>query len=117
MLTPPKPEKDIQRLYEIFANLEQATGKRILRTCDGRMNWPHRGVYFFFEKGEKRRDGVTARVVRVGTHALDPGGRGKLWNRLRLHRGPLSGGGDHRSSIFRKHVGGALLDRDERMRP
>jgi hypothetical protein len=63
---------DHVRFYEILGSLEQALGgKRVLKDCDGRMVWPDRGVYFFFEPGETRSDaGSGPRVVRVGTHAL-----------------------------------------------
>jgi hypothetical protein len=71
-------------------------------------------VYFFFEDGENRVDGRTPRVVRIGTHALNARSQSTLWRRLRQHRGTLAGryagGGNHRGSIFRKHVGTALLN-------
>jgi hypothetical protein len=62
---------DIKAFYGILAALEvKLGGKRILSECTGRMNWPNRGVYFFFEPGEMRRDsGAPPGVVRVGTHA------------------------------------------------
>ena len=40
-------------------------GKRTLSNCDGSMEWPKRGVYFFFEEGEFRENDEL-RVVRVG---------------------------------------------------
>ena len=63
---------DLVRFYEILGSLEYTLGgKRILADCDGRLVWPDRGVYFFFEPGETRSDtGSGPRVVRVGTHAL-----------------------------------------------
>jgi len=78
------------------------------------MGWPQRGVYFFFENGEKRREsGSGLRVVRVGTHALTATSKATLWERLAHHRGRVkSGGGDHRGSIFRLLVGSALLKDD-----
>jgi hypothetical protein len=78
------------------------------------MDWPNRGVYFFFEQGENRSDtGDQPRVVRVGTHALNRGSGAKLWTRLSQHRGQVkTGGGNHRGSIFRLIVGAALIDRD-----
>lgn len=91
---------------------ERCGGPRILADCDGRMGWPRRGVYFFFEPGEYRHGGTRLRVVRVGTHALRPSGS-SLWQRLSQHKGTtggaLAGGGNHRGSIFRLHVGEALL--------
>ena len=69
-------EASLNRLYELLA-LQEANcgGKRRLAQCDGYMNWPKRGVYFFFEDGELRTDAVTPRVVRAGTHALKPSKR------------------------------------------
>lgn len=105
---------DLIRFYTALVHLESATGgKRRLSRCDGRMNWPERGVYFFFENGESRNcSGNGPRVVRVGTHALTRGSRATLWNRLSQHRGPVTtGGGNHRGSVFRKLVGYGLMAR------
>lgn len=80
-------------------------------SCSGRIRWPRRGVYFIFEPGEQRPNGL-ARVVRVGTHAVSAGSKTTLWNRLKQHIGNVSGpeaGGNHRGSVFRRHVGAALL--------
>jgi hypothetical protein len=64
------PAADVHRFYALLGRLEEALGgSRTLADCHGRMGWPQRGVYFFFEPGELRRDG-TRRVTRVGTHAL-----------------------------------------------
>ena len=58
------------------------------------VEWPKRGVYFFFERGEDRSDtGAGLRVVRVGTHALGAGSCTKLWTRLSQHRGQVGSGG------------------------
>lgn len=106
---------DLQRFYELMAELDaQVGGKRLLRDCHGRMDWPLRGAYFFFEHGEARlQSGGGPRVVRVGTHALKVGSRTTLWKRLSQHKGVArSGGGNHRGSIFRLIVGTALLNRD-----
>jgi hypothetical protein len=110
---------DIRQFYELLDELEmKCGGKRLLKNCHGKMNWPKRGVYFFFESGEMRTSsGNGLRVVRIGTHAIDkPNNQQTLWDRLRTHRGPLSGnyanGGNHRASVFRKHVGFAIITRD-----
>ena len=69
---------------------------------------PRNGIYFFFEKGEKVDQGVE-RIVRVGTHNADQRFRG----RIRQHYGNRSSlMGNKNASVFRKHVGGALLRRD-----
>jgi len=104
---------DLDRFYGLLDGLRaRCGGERMLAACDGRTGWPPRGVYFFFEAGEYRADGVTPRVVRVGTHGLRPS-KSTLWDRLSQHRGTAAGaragGGNHRGSIFRRHVGSALL--------
>lgn len=75
------------------------------------MKWPQRGVYFFSEPGEERREsGGGLRVVRVGTHALKERSATVLWHRLSQHRGSsTTGSGNHRGSIFRLIVGQALI--------
>jgi len=108
--------EDVDRFYELMQELEKRTGgKRTLNNCSGRMGWPHRGIYFFFEDGEYRNNG-DLRIVRVGTHALKIGSGTSLWNRLSQHQGTLSGrhpgGGNHRGSIFRLHVGTAIISKD-----
>jgi hypothetical protein len=62
--------EDLKRFYALLDELEgHLNGKRTLADCNGRMHWPSRGVYFFFEPGEARSDsGNGMRVVRVGTH-------------------------------------------------
>ena len=107
---------DTVRFHELLARLERRVGGvRRLETCDGRMGWPPRGVYFFFEAGEKRSgSGRGLRVVRIGTHALKATSRTSLWNRLSQHRGSAgSGAGNHRGSIFRLIVGAALARRGD----
>lgn len=106
----PGINSDIERLYNVLMKIEERNGgKRRLASCNGRMDWPRWGVYFFFEPGETRGSKADLRVVRVGTHAISKGSCTALWNRLRTHRGVRGGGGNHRGSIFRLHVGIALL--------
>ncbi len=102
---------DLQRFYALLAELERHNGgKRLLPECHGRMDWPQRGVYFFFESGETRcQTGSGLRIVRVGTHAVSVGSNSTLWGRLSSHRGSVSTqGGNHRGSIFRLLIGEAL---------
>ena len=106
---------DLIRFYTALDHLESGVGgKRRLSCCDGKMDWPERGVYFFFEPNESRSgSGNGPRVVRVGTHALTSSSGATLWNRLSQHRGVArTGGGNHRGSIFRKLIGHALIVRD-----
>jgi hypothetical protein len=107
---------DIDRFYNLLADLEERVGgKRRLKDCTGYMDWPDRGIYVFFASDEQRDTGSELRVTRVGTHAVSSGSGTSLWNRLRNHRGSLTGsypgGGNHRGSVFRKRVGEALIER------
>lgn len=109
----------LRRFYGILDALaESIGGERTLADCSGRLDWPERGVYFFRQAGETRRDtGSGPRIVRVGTHALKTGSGTKLWTRLSQHRGKGSGGGNHRGSIFRLIVGASLITREGRAVP
>jgi hypothetical protein len=108
------PTRDLDRFYSLLAALGTLPGQgQPLSQQTGRSPWPQRGVYFFREPGEHRSGRPeVARVVRVGTHAVSAGSRSTLWGRLRAHRGGADGGGNHRGSIFRLHVGAALLARE-----
>ncbi len=115
-LRQPSRERDLEQLYDSLKRLEKGLGgKRLLSACSGQQDWPKSGVYVFFEPRECRRGRIEPRVVRVGTHGVSRGSRATLWNRLRTHRGTGDGHGNHRSSIFRLHVGAALAARDQRL--
>ncbi len=106
--------QDLERFYFALDRLRlHLGGDRLLATSDAGMPFPRRGVYFFFERGEERRESSSGlRVVRVGTHALKDRSRTTLRQRLSQHRGiRKTGGGNHRGSVFRKHVGAAVLNR------
>ena len=64
---------------------------------------PMNGVYVMFERGERGHD--TDRIVRVGTH------RGDNQLRSRMEQHFINENKDR--SIYRKHVGRALLNRDD----
>jgi len=110
----PNRNRDIEIFYKALKKLESGVGgKRLISQCTGNQIWPKKGVYFFFEPGEIRtRVGEGLRIVRVGTHGVSSGSKATLWNRLRTHRGTIDGNGNHRSSIFRLHVGAAISIRD-----
>ena len=110
----PNRKRDIERFYACLHKLEHGLGgKRLMRDCTAQQGWPARGVYLFFEPNEVRSTSMEHRVVRVGTHGVSRGSKATLWNRLRTHRGTREGLGNHRSSVFRLHVGAALLSRDD----
>lgn len=91
--------------------IAQSGGRRIDQ-ASGRQDWPARGVYFVLSGHILRRERMP-RIVRVGTHAVSRGSKTTLWDRLSTHRGTSVGGGSHRSSIFRLHVGRAWGRYDE----
>ena len=101
---------DTRRFYELLGRLQKRDGgPRRLADCTGRMDWPRRGLYFFYEAGgERSGSGIGLRVARIGTHGLTAGSRSTLWGRLSQHRGTSRGTGNHRGSIFRLLVGVAL---------
>lgn len=103
---------DLERFYSLLKTLAASPSQGdVLGSCHGKScRWPSRGVYFFLEPGEHRHaDPSASRVVRVGTHAVGVGAKSTLWGRLRAHRGSRDGRGNHRGSIFRLHVGAAIL--------
>ena len=105
---------NLERFYSLLARLADAPGQgRPLCELPARSSLPERGVYFFLEPGERRAANPSVlRVVRVGTHAVSSGSKSTLYGRLKAHLGTRAGGGNHRGSIFRLHVGAALLARD-----
>lgn len=105
---------DLDRFYSLLSRLESFASQGLrLDTYSGKTPFPVRGVYFFRESGENRSSNPSvARIVRVGTHAVSAASKSTLWGRLKTHLGTRVGGGNHRGSIFRLHVGAALLARD-----
>jgi hypothetical protein len=74
---------------------------------------PDRGVYFFLDSATPNTQ-EQWHICRVGTHAVSLGSKSTLRARLQAHLGTRTGSGNHRGSIFRLHVGNALLQRDQR---
>ena len=110
--------EDLRSLYAMLDTVRhRSNGYHQLSSCGGEIDSRRRGVYFFFQPEELRRDGTTLRIVRVGTHAISGTSRTTLWDRLRQHRGTIGGafpgGGNHRCSVFRYHLGMALIERDQ----
>ncbi len=92
---------DIYRLIQSLPRMDATTPRR---------DWPLNGIYVVFEDGETvALDGaVTGRVVRVGSHT----NAGRCGKRIRQHYGHINSlAGNKNGSVFRKHVGAALLRR------
>lgn len=78
-------------------------------TARSRLPW--NGIYLFFEKGEEieLNGNRYARIVRVGTHNKD----GNFPQRIRQHYGNVNSlHGNKNGSVFRLHIGGALMIRN-----
>lgn len=110
-------QADLSRLYSLLALLRnRVDGPNYLANCNGRMDWPERGIYIFLSANETWQSTDHQRITRVGTHAVSRGSGTSLWNRLISHRGTFSGkyagGGDHRGSVFRLRVGEAMAERE-----
>lgn len=107
---------DLDRLYRLLERVAKTIPKPrpILGRVDAPAMLPKRGIYFFFEPNEQRMSSpFEYRVTRIGTHSVSLGSKSTLWNRLRTHRGGRDGIGNHRGSIFRLHVGDALLRKSQ----
>jgi hypothetical protein len=95
---------------------DQTDGPYRLEECDGRMEWPERGIYVFFDPDSNLNVDPPSEwsISRIGTVGVSDGSSNTLWNRLRQHRGNTrgerAGGGNHRGSIFRLHVGRAIIE-------
>lgn len=102
----------IARSYGMFDHLAKRVGLRRLRDIlAGEL--PKQGVYFFFDDNEPTKfSAAVPRLVRVGTHGVSAGSVATLRNRLRTHLGTRAGAGNHRASVFRLHVGRAIIERD-----
>jgi len=117
---PSRPTK-LQEFHQKLGVLrDKAGGPFYLSDIDGSYNWPDRGIYVFFEHDtEPLVDPVEKwMITRIGTVGDSSGSTSTLWNRLRAHRGTVNSeygemGGNHRGSIFRKHVGRAFIERDD----
>jgi hypothetical protein len=102
----------IDAFYRLVDQMAARSGMMTLAETVERKDVPERGVYFFLDRREPRgRGSGDLRVVRVGTHGLIAGTRSTILGRLRQHRGQPGRGGNHRGSIFRLHVGAAILAR------
>lgn len=108
-LIPSKRRDDRFELTEMVYELLLALPRNASATALSSL--PENGIYVFFERSEtiELSGHVVDRIVRVGTHRSD----GRFRGRIRQHYGNRSSlRGNKNSSVFRKHVGGAIIRRD-----
>lgn len=117
----PSRPPNLQEFYQKLGVLhDQTDGPYYLSDVDGSLEWPDRGIYVFFSADtDLELDPVDEwRIVRIGTVGDCTGSSSTLWDRLRAHRGTKQGdyadGGNSRGSIFRKHLGRAIIE-DEKL--
>lgn len=102
----------IKTAYELFEKMSAAHMPPRLSDLLA-TDLPTHGVYFFFDEAEATRfSNIVPRLVRVGTHGVSAGSTATLRNRLRTHFGTRAGQGNHRASVFRLHVGRAIIERE-----
>ena len=101
--------RDLDRLYS-WIEAERAAGRVFPFANLSVSAVPKRGVYIFLDPSERNFRRTAPRVVRIGTHAVSAGSQASLRDRLRTHLGPFNEIGNHRGSIFRLHVGRAMLE-------
>lgn len=104
--------RDLKRLYALIEQGRQ-DGRTFLLANLSDQILPARGVYIFLDPAERNFMADAPRIVRIGTHAVSKGSRSSLRNRLRNHLGTSNGSGNHRGSIFRLHVGRAMLEAED----
>jgi len=92
-----KAEDACKQVHEILDKLP--------RWFEPSSNLPEKGIYFFYEEGEITPHTGKRRIVRVGTHGTKPAKKIRsLRQRLTDHYH-----GNREGSVFRKHLGSALL--------
>lgn len=99
---------DLNKFYELINKLEKFESIDEFLKSEQKYS---KGVYFFFDPVEKISNGYN-RIIRVGSHGLSGKSNSTLKGRLRQHKGFLNGGGNRRVSVFRRHVGNAIIKKE-----
>jgi hypothetical protein len=109
---PQSIETDLNSMYATIGRLHKSMPPKPFKQFI-QDEMPKSGVYLFFDKSETRLASGGLRIVRIGTHGVAAGSKASLRDRMRTHFGSGTGGGNHRSSIFRLHVGRSLINRGD----
>jgi hypothetical protein len=108
----------IEDFYKIITELKDVLGGTwYIPSFSKKTALPPQGVYFYFEPGELREKSTELRITRIGTHAISNKSKTLLIDRI-LHdrgtvNGPRIGGGYHRKSVFRRHIGNAIINKND----
>jgi len=107
-------ERNIEKLYKLLEGKSRKAKPPTLFEAVKENELPNQGVYFFLDDAEPTRySSVLPRIIRIGTHAVSTGSKAILRTRLRAHLGTEAGLGNHRGSVFRQHVGAALIEKNQ----
>ena len=107
---PQSSQKLLDNLYKILKRLVLKNKAKSLKDAI-EADMPDAGIYLFFDERERRlKDASQGRIVRVGTHGVALGSKASLRNRMRTHFGTTAGEGNHRSSVFRLHIGRSMIN-------
>ena len=98
----------LNKFYELINKLEKFESIDEFLKSEQKYS---KGVYFLFDPAEKINNGYN-RIIRVGSHGLSAGVKSNLKGRLRQHKGFINGGGNRRASVFRRHVGNAIIKKE-----
>ncbi|MGI5838033.1 MAG: hypothetical protein ACOX87_16295, partial [Chloroflexota bacterium] len=99
------PKEMVESLYQLLYTLP----RRNHLTKPAQL--PENGIYCFFERGEAVtvRGNTLDRVVRVGSHTA----QGNFRSRIKQHYGNTGSlSGNKNGSVFRMHLGAAIMARD-----
>ncbi|NLO21913.1 MAG: hypothetical protein GX119_07915 [Syntrophomonadaceae bacterium] len=108
-------KRNLDTLYQLLENYEERVAQRIALGELNRKLLPPGGCCFYWEPGENRQDKGKQRIVRVESYPLEDAKR-SMYSQLIKHRGTIAGtfkgGGDHRQSLLRHHIGTALINKN-----
>lgn len=105
-----------QNIREIYSILEHKNNNGMMFDFNAfpNMTLADKGVYIFLDPNEESiYSNSLPRIVRIGTHAIHDGAKSTIKQRLRAHYGTKLNSGNHRGSVFRKHIGNALLNKGD----
>lgn len=109
-------KRDLDTLYRMLEDYEEKAVNRIALSELSRTSLPLGGCCLYWEPGEKRGDPAKQRIVRVESYPLGKD-KDEMYSQLIKHRGTIAGaykgGGNHRESILRHHIGTALMNKNQ----
>lgn len=107
-------KRDLDTLYGLLEDYEERAGRRIALSELSRKLLPQGGCCLYWDPEEKRQETFKQRIVRVECY---PPEDDNMLSQLLKHRGTIAGtykgGGNHRQSLLRHHIGTALINKNQ----